>query len=61
MRRPSIAAAALLALLSPFAVALLAAALGTTPERVWSAVGASIGFLFGLAVLVGCVAQLTRR
>ena len=53
--------AALLALLSPFAVALLAAALGTTPERLWSAIGAGIGFLFGLAILVGCVAQLTRR
>lgn len=61
MRRPGIAAAALLALLSPLAVAVLAHVLGTTPERLWSAIGYSSGFLFGLAVLVGCVAQLVRR
>lgn len=60
MRRTA-TVAALLALLAPFAVALLAHLLGTTPERLWSAIGASIGFLFGLAVLVGCVAQLVRR
>ena len=61
MSRRAVAWAALLALLSPFAVAVLAHALGTTPERLWSAIGAGIGFLFGLAVLVGCVAQLLRR
>lgn len=61
MTRRALAWAALAALLAPFAVALLAHVLGTTPERVWSAVGASIGFLFGLAVMVGCAAQLLRR
>lgn len=61
MRRPSVAAAALAALLSPFIVAVVAHVAGTSPEAVWSAAGYAIGLTFGAAVIVGVLAQLLRR